>query len=109
MRPGRGKWILGLSAAATLSVVAAGAVPQGEVAPPEADFLEFLGSWETVDDRWVDPFQDDNPAEWDLEAQTREALPKDARDRRGVPRLKSGSPAASPAPGSPNPREGKTP
>lgn len=30
----------------------------GEVAPaPEADFLEFLGSWHTGDDRWVDPFR----------------------------------------------------
>lgn len=30
----------------------------GEVAPaPEADFLEFLGSWHTGDDRWIDPFR----------------------------------------------------
>lgn len=29
-----------------------------EVAPvPDADFLEFLGSWHTGDDRWVDPFR----------------------------------------------------
>lgn len=30
----------------------------GEVVPvPDADFLEFLGSWHTGDDRWVDPFR----------------------------------------------------
>lgn len=29
-----------------------------EVAPvPEADFLEFLGSWQTGDNRWIDPFR----------------------------------------------------
>jgi hypothetical protein len=30
--------------------------------PADADFLEFLGSWQTGDDRWIDPFQvDDTP------------------------------------------------
>lgn len=109
MQPGKGGWILGLSAAATLSVVAAGAVPQGEVAPVEPDFLEFLGSWETGDDRWVDPFLDDSPSEWDPEEHLRQALPNGARDRRGIPRMKNGPPAAAPTPGSPNPREGTTP
>ncbi len=109
MRPGRAGWILGLSAAVTLSVVAAGAVPQGEVAPVDPDFLEFLGSWETGDDRWVDPFREDDLPEWDLQERTRETVPKDARDRRGIPRMKSGPPAGSPTPGSPNPREGTTP
>jgi len=37
-------------------VAAAHAAPR-EVAPvPDADFLEFLGSWHTGDDRWIDPF-----------------------------------------------------
>lgn len=32
------------------------AAPRDSGPPPEADFLEFLGSWHTEDDRWVDPF-----------------------------------------------------
>lgn len=34
------------------------------VTAPDAEFLEFLGSWNTGDNRWMDPFQvdDTNPA-----------------------------------------------
>lgn len=32
------------------------AAPRDSAPPPEAEFLEFLGSWHTEDDRWVDPF-----------------------------------------------------
>jgi len=32
------------------------ASPRDSAPPPEAEFLEFLGSWHTEDDRWVDPF-----------------------------------------------------
>ncbi len=32
------------------------ASPRDSAPPPEAEFLEFLGSWDTEDDRWVDPF-----------------------------------------------------
>jgi hypothetical protein len=37
--------------------VGAHAAPQEVVPVPDADFLEFLGSWQTGDDRWVDPFR----------------------------------------------------
>jgi len=37
-------------------VLAAAAPPEATQAP-DADFLEFLGSWHTGDSRWVDPFQ----------------------------------------------------
>ncbi|MEO5954932.1 MAG: hypothetical protein ABIR36_04470 [Nitrospiraceae bacterium] len=33
------------------------AAPQDSGPPPDADFLEFIGSWHTGDDRWVDPFR----------------------------------------------------
>lgn len=32
------------------------AAPRNSGPPPDADFLEFLGSWHTGDGRWVDPF-----------------------------------------------------
>ena len=43
---------------ALLWMVAASQAAPGDVAPvPDAEFLEFLGSWHTGDDRWVDPFR----------------------------------------------------
>ena len=30
------------------------------VAPPPPELLEFLGSWETDDGRWLDPFELDD-------------------------------------------------
>ena len=43
---------------ALLWMVAGAQAAPREVAPvPDADFLEFLGSWHTGDDRWVDPFR----------------------------------------------------
>lgn len=37
-------------------VAGAQAAPREAAPVPDADFLEFLGSWHTGDDRWVDPF-----------------------------------------------------
>lgn len=34
----------------------AAAAPRDPEPSPDADLLEFLGSWQTGDDRWVDPF-----------------------------------------------------
>lgn len=46
-----------------LAVVGAAALtnagPREPAPTPDADFLEFLGSWHTGDDRWIDPFQVD--------------------------------------------------
>lgn len=33
------------------------AAPQEITPVPDADFLEFLGSWHTGENRWVDPFR----------------------------------------------------
>jgi hypothetical protein len=57
------KWA-GFPAAVILSIVLAGAAPQGASGPPDPDFLEFLGSWDSGDEhpKWVDPFQLDDAA-----------------------------------------------
>ena len=84
--------VLTLSASAEAAPKAAG---PSEALP--ADFLEFLGSWETQDGRWGDPFPDRRPLEPGpnraAELQQRKAdLEKDVRAK---------SPAATqPAPGS---------
>lgn len=57
-----------------------------EVVPvPEADFLEFLGSWQTGDNRWVDPFR-----AADLSGAQAGAPQKPARstDDHGAPRMR---------------------
>ena len=40
-----------------LVALRAEAAPQDSGPPPDADFLEFIGSWHTGDDRWIDPFR----------------------------------------------------
>ena len=71
--------------AALLMAQQAAAAPR-EVGPqPDADFLEFLGSWRTGDDHiWVDPFQVDDPSE--IEPHEPEVL--SPKDPRGQPRMK---------------------
>lgn len=61
-----------------MALVLAGAVTAADAAPPpsspapDADFLEFLGSWQVEGGRWVDPFQvEDVPG-----------LPGDDQDQR---------------------------
>lgn len=93
---------------AMLMVQDAAAAPR-EAPPADADFLEFLGSWSTGDEKWVDPFQDDLP-DLEQEMETRESLPRDSRDRHGIPRLKKNPTPRSPNPEIPDPpREGMTP
>ena len=50
----RVSWLLIL---VVLVAFRAEAAPQDSGPPPDADFLEFIGSWHTGDDRWVDPFR----------------------------------------------------
>jgi len=38
------------------AVTVASAVSHDIEPSPDADFLEFLGSWQTEDGRWMDPF-----------------------------------------------------
>lgn len=42
------------------AAAAAHAAPPEAAPAPDADFLEFLGSWQTGDGRWVDPFHADD-------------------------------------------------
>jgi hypothetical protein len=59
----RVNWICVLPVALVLWAVAVEAVPPTAADPPDADFLEFLGSWTSGNDqpKWVDPFQVDDP------------------------------------------------
>lgn len=67
--------------------VAAGAqAASEEVAPaPEADFLEFLGSWQTGDNRWVDPFRAADLSEVQAGAPQK---PGRSTDDNGPPRMR---------------------
>ena len=54
----RGSRTAGWTLWALLGVAqAAAAAPPEAAQVPDADFLEFLGSWHTGEDRWVDPFR----------------------------------------------------
>lgn len=86
----------------------AAALPR-EAAPADADFLEFLGSWSAGDDKWVDPFQDDDLPDLEQEGETKDSLPRDSRDRHGIPRMKTTPTPRSPNPEMPGSREGRTP
>lgn len=68
----RGSWLM-----VTVILVAqmAEAAPRDSGPPPDADFLEFLGSWQTGDGRWVDPFYID-------EVPTPETGEQDSASRR---------------------------
>lgn len=71
---------------ALVGVVAiANAGPRESVPAPDADFLEFLGSWHAGDNdhRWVDPFQlDETPG---VEGGKRSHVPADAdRERKNL-------------------------
>ena len=68
---------------AVVGVVAmADATPRDTVPPPEDDFLEFLGSWHTGDDRWVDPFQVDEVPGAEQGERNSDIRPRDGRDRK---------------------------
>ncbi|ALA60938.1 hypothetical protein [Nitrospira moscoviensis] len=55
--PPASKLLILLAAAVSL----AEAAPRDAMPAPDADFLEFLGSWHVGDERWIDPFQLDDP------------------------------------------------
>jgi hypothetical protein len=38
------------------------AAPRDTGPGPDTDFLEFLGSWQTDDHKWIDPFHEDDPS-----------------------------------------------
>jgi len=45
-----------LMVAVLLVAQIAQAAPRDIGEPPDIDFLEFLGSWNTGEERWIDPF-----------------------------------------------------
>lgn len=73
------------------------AAPRDAAPVPDADFLEFLGSWQTGDDRWVDPFhaadlsgkeavdpqRDIRPSESQARPQTKRRESREEPDRKG--------------------------
>jgi len=80
------------------------AAPRDAASPPDTDFLEFLGSWHTGDDKWIDPFQvDDSPV---LEAIEPAPTPtqRDSHDQSRSKRLEQESSASENQPASPPPR-----
>src|SRR5215510_8303387 len=99
----RGNWINCLSAAILLWGVTVDAGPVAVGDQPDADFLEFLGTWTSGDERtkkWVDPFQLDEPI---LSESGEPTDDRSARDQRDDPRQKqrqddnpSREPSASP-------------
>lgn len=58
------------------------AAPRDPVPPPDADFLEFLGSWHTGDDRWVDPFQVDDASGAERDEHNQDVGSRGDRERR---------------------------
>jgi len=89
--------------AAILLAQAAVAAPREAAAPPEADFLEFLGSWNTGDQqqKWIDPFQLGDPSELEPElpaaSSPQGTRHDDARSRRPESDGRSSDPVPDPA------------
>jgi hypothetical protein len=107
----RGKWLLGLPAAVVLSVIVATAATQGNMDQPDADFLEFLGSWSTGEShpRWIDPFQFDDPTVPESERPDQQRMPRNRQDDlRKKPRDVE-SPTTQPTPDSVRSGEGVKP
>ncbi len=103
-----GKWPLAALGTMGLLIHLAEAAPR-EVSPlPDTDFLEFLGSWHTGDDKWVDPFQEDDPTV----VETNEPAPTppaDSRHRSGTKRLDQEPSTNQHQPPSQRPRRDVTP
>jgi len=98
-----------LPAAIILSAVCAEAAPDSGV-QPDADFLEFLGSWSIGEARpqWIDPFQiQDFPIESPSDPGQRPR--QELKDRLKRRQTDSQSPAPPPSPDSDRAREGVKP
>lgn len=81
----RGSWLV---IGGLLIAQVAFASPRDVAPSPDMEFLEFLGSWQTRDGKWVDPLhvEDIPPAELDSQPPSRSETGKKAtsqsRDRR---------------------------
>jgi hypothetical protein len=97
-----------LSAAIVLSALSAEAAPEAPV-QPDADFLEFLGSWSTGHARpqWIDPFNvQDLPDQGIDDTAGTGQKPKDRMNKR---QPDDRVPVPPPAPDASRPREGSKP
>lgn len=73
------------------------AAPRDAAPVPDAEFLEFLGSWHTGDDRWIDPFhaadssgKESSDPQKDIRPPESQARPQTKRrESRGEPDSKS--------------------
>lgn len=97
-------WLSNIRVARTLMMsvllvapLVAAAPPVAEP-PPDMDFLEFLGSWQTRDGRWVDPLQVEDlpPGELEPESDNRQNRGKKptnpGKDRRSADPMKESYP-----------------
>lgn len=77
------------------------AVQVAEVAPrdpgpsPDADFLEFLGSWHTGDNKWIDPFQEDDVPVLETGNRQEELREREFRDQRRRKRFDPDAPSST--------------
>lgn len=66
---------------AILAAQTAHTAPRDPGSPPDADFLEFLGSWATSDEKWADPFQKDEMPIVETNDRESELRERDYRNR----------------------------
>ncbi|MGQ0811287.1 MAG: hypothetical protein ACT4OO_08690 [Nitrospiraceae bacterium] len=57
------------------------AAPKDVAPPPDGDFLEFLGTWETGDGKWIDPFQVEDASVLGTSDGSGESREREFRDR----------------------------
>ena len=86
--------VSGLIVAVLGAVVLVGATPRETVQPPDDDFLEFLGSWHTGEDRWVDPFQTDEGPVSEAAEPSAGRPPRDVQGRARARKRVSGDEAS---------------
>lgn len=60
----------------------ANAAPHDPTPAPDTDFLEFLGSWHTGDDRWIDPFQVDETPGGEHGQRNQDSSSRNKRDQK---------------------------
>jgi hypothetical protein len=87
------------------------AAPPTVDAPPDADFLEFLGSWDTGEphQKWIDPFQLDDPALLEPDQPAGRSPQGDRRDEPRTRRTDDQTIPKQQAPDSARPGRGVTP
>jgi hypothetical protein len=109
MQTRRGKWSLVALGTMGLLIHLAEAAPRDAGPPPDADFLEFLGSWNTADDKWVDPFQEDDSPVLETSEPASPSASRDIQDRSRTKQLDQEPSTSENQPASQRPRRDVTP